>query len=92
MPALLRWDGPATVTSVKTDVLHLTITARAKRGPVYLFSPGGTITGPDLPPPCRWYPLGGATTYAGARATANWLGDSSKVDARGVKSCSVRKV
>lgn len=88
VPELLRWDGPALVTSVKADVLHLTVTARARRGPVYLFSPGGTVTGPGLPPACRWNPLAAATTYAGARATASWLGDSSKVDARGVEHAS----
>jgi type IV secretory pathway TraG/TraD family ATPase VirD4 len=41
IPNLLRWDGPAVVTSVKRDVLDLTATRRATFGPVALFDPTG---------------------------------------------------
>jgi hypothetical protein len=41
VPNLLRWDGPAVVTSVKRDVYDLTVARRAELGPTYLFDPTG---------------------------------------------------
>ena len=44
IPTVLRWTGPMLVTSVKPDVLRLTLTERLRRGPAYVFDPTGSLT------------------------------------------------
>jgi type IV secretion system protein VirD4 len=44
VPTVLRWTGPMLVTSVKSDVLRLTLTERLRRGPAYVFDPTGALT------------------------------------------------
>ncbi len=76
VPNLLRWDGPAVVTSVKRDVYDLTATRRAASyGPVHLFDPTGS-TGLDG---VRWSPLLTSTTFPDATRTATWLTDAAAV-------------
>ena len=67
VPNLLRWDGPAVVTSVKRDVLDLTRTRRATHGPVALFDPTGATGLPSI----RWSPLLTSTTFPDARSTTS---------------------
>ncbi len=66
VPALLEWAGPVLSTSVKSDVVHDTIKARARRGEVQVFDPTGCTGLPHTP----WSPVAAATTWEGARRTA----------------------
>ena len=66
VPAILEWQGPVVSTSVKTDVVHDTRSARAALGHVLIFDPTG-CTGLEHTP---WSPLAAARTWEGARRTA----------------------
>jgi type IV secretion system protein VirD4 len=78
VPNLLRWDGPALVTSVKRDVYDLTVHRRAQIGQVRLFDPTGA-TGLET---VRWSPLLTSTTFPDATRTAGWLTDAAAVEDR----------
>ena len=78
VPNLLRWDGPALVTSVKRDVYDLTVHRRSRIGPVALFDPTGATGEPSV----RWSPLLSATTFPDATKTATWLADAAAVEDR----------
>ena len=79
VPNLLRWDGPAIVTSVKRDVYDLTVARRATVGPVALFDPTGATGIADT---VRWSPLLSSTTFPDATKTATWLADAAAVEDR----------
>lgn len=76
VPNLLRWEGPAVVTSVKRDVHDLTVARRATFGPTSLFDPTGSTGLPSV----RWSPLLTATTFPDAVKTATWLADAASVE------------
>jgi type IV secretion system protein VirD4 len=76
VPNLLRWDGPAVVTSVKRDVYDLTVTRRGELGPTYLFDPTGATGLPSV----RWSPLLTSTSFPDATRTAAWLADAAAVE------------
>jgi type IV secretory pathway TraG/TraD family ATPase VirD4 len=76
VPNLLRWDGPAVVTSVKRDVYDLTVERRRQIGPVALFDPTGA-TGLDSN---TWSPLLSSVTFPDATKTATWLADAAAVE------------
>jgi type IV secretion system protein VirD4 len=78
VPNLLRWDGPAVVTSVKRDVHDLTVARRSHVGPVALFDPSGATGLPSV----RWSPLLSAVTFPDATKTATWLADAAAVEDR----------
>ena len=80
IPAILEWDGPVLATSVKTDLLRDTIDVRADMGNVRLFDPAGTTGLPSS----SWTPLGGCTSWAGARRTAGWLAEGASSSKRGL--------
>jgi type IV secretory pathway TraG/TraD family ATPase VirD4 len=82
VPRVLEHTGPALVTSVKADILHLTRHHRATRGPVWVFD----ITGVSGLPSCRWSPLAGVHSYADAMKAAAWISESSKIDSKGVEN------
>lgn len=63
------WDGPAVISSVKTDLLRATIGRRAAIGDVKIFDPIG-ISGM---PGATWSPLRAAKSLAGALAAAQLL-------------------
>jgi type IV secretion system protein VirD4 len=69
IPTVLRWTGPMVVTSVKSDVLRLTLAERQRRGPAYVFDPTGA-TGIGC---VKWSPLLTCLTYPAAERTAAWL-------------------
>jgi type IV secretory pathway TraG/TraD family ATPase VirD4 len=71
IPWLLEHDGPAIVTSTKTDVLHATQKWRAQRGRVMLWDPFG----PDCVP---WSPLTGCESWQFALSQAQWLADAAQ--------------
>jgi len=63
------WDGPAVVSSVKTDLMRSTIQRRASVGEVKVFDPIG-ISGMRC---ATWSPLRAARSLAGALAAAQLL-------------------
>lgn len=69
VPTVLGWDGPMLITSVKPDVLRLTIAERRRRGPVHIFDPTGSSGFPTT----KWSPLLSCTDYDSAERTASWL-------------------
>jgi type IV secretion system protein VirD4 len=65
-PSILEWDGPVLATSVKGDLVHDTIAARAQVGDTRVFDPTGS-TGFVT---AAWSPVAASTTWEGARRTA----------------------
>jgi type IV secretion system protein VirD4 len=66
---ILEWEGPAILSSVKTDLLSATIGWRAGKGEVRVYDPLGLT-------PCAsagWSPLAQAGTISGARRSARSL-------------------
>ena len=59
---IIGWDGPVVALSVKRDLYDTTAAARATRGDLAVFDPGG-ITGLAT---ARWTPLREVTTTSGA--------------------------
>jgi type IV secretion system protein VirD4 len=78
VPNLLRWDGPAVVTSVKRDVYDLTVARRSRAGPVALFDPTGATGLASV----RWSPLLSSVSFPDATKTATWLADAAAVEDR----------
>jgi type IV secretion system protein VirD4 len=66
VPAMSEWDGPVLATSIKTDVLHQTLAARAGLGEARVFDPTQATSVAHA----VWSPLSAATTWTGARRTA----------------------
>jgi type IV secretion system protein VirD4 len=62
-PTLACWDGPVLVTSTKGDILG-TATHRARRGPVAVYDPTGSLGHPDLS--VGFTPLARCGTWDGA--------------------------
>jgi type IV secretion system protein VirD4 len=69
---ILEWDGPAVLSSVKTDLLAATIDARRTLGEVKVFDPTGA-TGQQS---AHWSPLRAAKTAAGAQRAARALAEA----------------
>lgn len=63
------WDGPAIVSSVKTDLMRATLPARQHMGDVKVFDPVG-MSGMTT---ATWTPLGAARDLRGALAAAQIL-------------------
>jgi type IV secretion system protein VirD4 len=78
IPAILEWDGPVIATSVKSDLLRDTITARLDAGDVWAYDPTGTSG--HRGPPSTWSPLAGCSTWQGAQRTASWLVEAGRSD------------
>ncbi len=73
---VLVWDGPAVLSSVKTDMLNATINNRRQAGDCKVFDPAD-VTGH---PRSSWSPLRAASTVDGAKAAARALVDSAPHD------------
>ncbi len=69
---ILEWDGPAILSSVKTDLMNATIGWRRTLGDVRVFDP----TDSTGTPTAGWSPLRGATTITGAQQAARALIDT----------------
>jgi type IV secretion system protein VirD4 len=76
IPTLLDWDGPAVVTSVKTDVLDATVNRRDGIGPILIYDPTGS-TGRPSDELATWNPLAACRTWADAWQMASWLVDAA---------------
>jgi len=69
---ILEWQGPAILSSVKTDLLAATLAARQAIGEVKVFDP----TGGTRHPSAHWSPLRASATAAGAQKAARALTDA----------------
>ena len=63
------WDGPAVISSVKTDLMRATLAARSAAGEVKVYDPLG-VSGLDT---ATWSPLRAAADLRGALAAAQML-------------------
>ena len=80
---ILDWDGPAILSSVKTDLIAATIARRQQLGEVRVFDPTGCTAGPDgraRYPEASWSPLRAAHTLQGAMKAAFALVDAAPRD------------
>lgn len=77
IPALLEWEGPVLVTSVKSDVLAPTLARRESLGKVWIFDPV-QVTGEER---SRATPLQGVEDWQGALRVAHWLAGAAKASA-----------
>jgi type IV secretion system protein VirD4 len=66
---IIGWDGPVVALSVKRDLYDTTAAARASRGDLAVFDPGG-VTGLAT---ARWTPLREVTTTSGAKRAGRAL-------------------
>jgi type IV secretion system protein VirD4 len=82
VPAVLEWEGPAVITSVRTDVLEDTIGWRSRCGQVYAFDPAGALT--DTPYAryrVGWDPLAHCRTWDDSVRMGRALTESGKAAA-----------
>jgi type IV secretion system protein VirD4 len=82
IPALLEWEGPVLVTSVKGDLLAATIGRRASMGGAMVFDPVG-VSGQTAT--CKATPLWGAESWHGAMRVAHWLCSAAQPDRSGLQ-------
>jgi type IV secretion system protein VirD4 len=81
VPALLEWEGPAVASSIKTDLLAVTLARRRELGPVFVFDPFG-LSGTTSH---TWSPLHAAGSWDGALEVAWRLAAAGELDGRGVE-------
>ena len=67
--AIATWDGPVVAVSVKRDLYDTTVAARAAKGEIAVFDPGGATGLPTA----RWSPLEATITSTGALRTGRAL-------------------
>ena len=81
IPALLEWQGPAVASSIKTDLLAVTLRRRRALGEALVFDPFelSGVTGNT------WSPLRRATSWDGALEVAWRLAAAGELDQRGVE-------
>lgn len=80
IPAILEWQGPVLATSVKSDLLHNTIQARAALEEVWVYDPTGS-TGANTD---GWTPLASCGDWHGAQRTAAWLAGAATSQSTGL--------
>lgn len=81
VPALLEWRGPAVASSIKTDLLAVTLARRRAVGKVFVFDPfalAGVVSN-------TWSPLHGASSWDGALEVAWRLAAAGELDQRGIE-------
>ncbi|MGI5208393.1 type IV secretory system conjugative DNA transfer family protein [Spirillospora sp. CA-108201] len=82
IPAVLEWEGPCLVTSVRFDVVLATIEHRSGVGDVYIFDPTGLAEEiPALADYCvGWSPLDGISSWDDAVKRTFGLSESVSAD------------
>lgn len=70
VPNLLEWQGPAIVTSTKTELVDLTAAHRSRSGPVFVYDPTGESPSPAS---TTWSPLAGCHSLDASWRAAAWL-------------------
>jgi type IV secretion system protein VirD4 len=81
VPALLEWRGPAVASSIKTDLLAVTLERRRHLGRVFVFDPFALSGRPSD----TWSPLNAAHTWDGALEVAWRLASAGELDQKGVE-------
>jgi type IV secretion system protein VirD4 len=81
VPALLEWNGPAVASSIKTDLLSVTLKRRRALGNVFVFDPFALSGAASH----TWSPLRCARSWDGALEVAWRLAAAGAVDQRGVE-------
>ena len=71
IPNLFEWDGPAIVTSTKSELVDFTGAYRQSVGPVYVYDPTGEIS--DSYNSVTWSPITGCQELDYAWMVAAWL-------------------
>jgi type IV secretion system protein VirD4 len=79
IPAVLEWQGPVVVASVKSDVLMTTIERRRALGKTMVFDPSG-VTGMES---VKATPLSACGSWRGAMRTAHRLAISARAGGAG---------
>ncbi|WP_196222603.1 type IV secretory system conjugative DNA transfer family protein [Micromonospora sp. CP22] len=77
IPTLLEWDGPAVVTSIRTDVLSGTVRHRAAMGEVAVFEPAERLVHGSLVR--KWNPIDDCRTWEGTVLTARSLVEAGRL-------------
>ncbi|GIJ24104.1 type IV secretory system conjugative DNA transfer family protein [Micromonospora lutea] len=80
IPTLLEWDGPAVVTSIRTDVLSGTVRQRAAMGEVAVFEPTERLVHGALVR--KWNPIDDCRTWEGTVLTARSLVEAGRLTGR----------
>lgn len=75
IPAVLEWEGPVVVTSVKTDLLKATIRHRKDMGEAMVFDPTRSSGEKET---VKATPLLGCSSWGGAMKVAHRLSSSAK--------------
>ncbi len=85
IPAILEWPGPVVATSVKTDLLRETLTARSSipEATTFVYDPTAST---GIEKTAGWTPLMGCLTWQGAQRTASWLVRAARRAGSGVES------
>ncbi len=81
IPAVLEWQGPVLVASVKSDVAVNTLAERSRQGDVWIYDPtlSSGLSGSEwVGSICGWSPLVNCRDWQGARKMARMLTDTSK--------------
>jgi type IV secretion system protein VirD4 len=81
IPAVLEWDGPVVVTSVKSDLLLATIARRRQMGKTMVFDPTG-VTGMGS---VQATPLSGCGSWRGAMRISHLLSSSARAGGDGLE-------
>jgi type IV secretion system protein VirD4 len=81
IPALLEWEGPVLATSVKSDLLGVTLARRKALGEVMVFDPA-QVTGVET---THATPLRAAADWSGALEVAHWLAGAARSSAGGLQ-------
>lgn len=81
IPALLEWEGPVLATSVKSDLLGVTLARRERLGEVMVFDPA-QVTGVET---TQATPLRAAADWGGALEVAHWLASAARSGAGGLQ-------
>ncbi len=80
IPALLEWPGPAVATSIKTDLVRDTMTARSKLGRAMVFDPARVTELARV----KATPLNGCGSWRGAMRVAHWLSRAARPARAGI--------
>lgn len=80
IPSLREWEGPALVTSVKSDLLAATFAARREQGRAMVFDP---VDATRYAGTCAT-PLHGCGSWHGALRVANWLSSAARPGGEGL--------
>ncbi|MBI2169342.1 MAG: type IV secretory system conjugative DNA transfer family protein, partial [Actinobacteria bacterium] len=74
IPALLEWEGPVIVTSVKNDVIDATLHHRQQKGRAWIYDPVGCSGYPSN----LWSPVSGCGRWREALRMAAWMCEAAQ--------------